>query len=50
MCSADEATCVTPAWIGKGLTCVCFKRKGHYERICLTLTPQQVKIADEVNE
>ncbi|KAF7839570.1 ELMO domain-containing protein C isoform X1 [Senna tora] len=35
------ATCVTPAWIGKGLTCVCFKRKGNYERICISLTPLQ---------
>ncbi|XP_048318095.1 uncharacterized protein LOC107433989 isoform X4 [Ziziphus jujuba] len=38
---ADDATCGTPTWIGKGLTCVCFKRKGHYERICINLTPQQ---------
>ncbi|XP_024027601.1 ELMO domain-containing protein C isoform X1 [Morus notabilis] len=37
----DDAICVTPTWIGKGLTCVCFKRKGHYERICVNLTPQQ---------
>lgn len=39
--SSDDAICVTPTWIGKGLTCVCFKRKGHYERICVNLTPQQ---------
>ncbi|XP_062110662.1 uncharacterized protein LOC133822371 isoform X1 [Humulus lupulus] len=39
--SDDNATCVSPTWIGKGLTCVCFKRKGHYERICVNLTPQQ---------
>ncbi|XVF02747.1 hypothetical protein REPUB_Repub04eG0200500 [Reevesia pubescens] len=39
--SSDAATCGTPAWIGKGLTCVCFKRKGAYERICINLTPQQ---------
>ncbi|XP_060669207.1 uncharacterized protein LOC107433989 isoform X7 [Ziziphus jujuba] len=39
--SSDDATCGTPTWIGKGLTCVCFKRKGHYERICINLTPQQ---------
>lgn len=38
---ADDATCGTPTWIGKGLTCVCFKRKGHYERICINLTPHQ---------
>ncbi|KAK6281796.1 PREDICTED: ELMO domain-containing protein C isoform X1 [Theobroma cacao] len=38
---ADAATCGTPAWIGKGLTCVCFKRKGAYERICINLTPLQ---------
>ncbi|KAI3970264.1 hypothetical protein MKX01_023911 [Papaver californicum] len=37
----DHATCATPAWIGKGLTCVCFKRKGAYERICINLTPLQ---------
>ncbi|KAE8716604.1 ELMO/CED-12 family protein isoform 2 [Hibiscus syriacus] len=28
---ADGTTCGKPAWIGKGLTCVCFKRKGVYE-------------------
>ncbi|KAJ6430292.1 hypothetical protein OIU84_021654 [Salix udensis] len=38
---ADDATCGTPTWIGKGLTCVCFKRKGAYERICINLTPRQ---------
>ncbi|KAJ6988768.1 uncharacterized protein [Populus alba] len=37
----DDATCGTPTWIGKGLTCVCFKRKGAYERICINLTPRQ---------
>ncbi|XP_011041496.1 PREDICTED: uncharacterized protein LOC105137457 [Populus euphratica] len=37
----DDATCGPPTWIGKGLTCVCFKRKGAYERICINLTPQQ---------
>ncbi|GKV16098.1 hypothetical protein SLEP1_g26792 [Rubroshorea leprosula] len=41
--SSDDATCGTPAWIGKGLTCVCFKRKGAYEQICINLTPQQAK-------
>lgn len=40
--SADNAAaCVSPNWIGKGLTCVCFKRKGTYERICISLTPLQ---------
>lgn len=39
--SSDAATFGTPAWIGKGLTCVCFKRKGAYERIYINLTPQQ---------
>ncbi|KAJ6988769.1 ELMO domain-containing protein A-like isoform X1 [Populus alba x Populus x berolinensis] len=39
--SDDDATCGTPTWIGKGLTCVCFKRKGAYERICINLTPRQ---------
>uniref|UniRef100_A0A6N2MR05 ELMO domain-containing protein n=1 Tax=Salix viminalis TaxID=40686 RepID=A0A6N2MR05_SALVM len=41
--SPDDATCGTPTWIGKGLTCVCFKRKGAYERICINLTPRQAK-------
>ncbi|XWS63850.1 hypothetical protein CRYUN_Cryun06bG0136900 [Craigia yunnanensis] len=41
--SSDAATCGTPTWIGKGLTCVCFKRKGAYERICINLTPQQAR-------
>ncbi|XP_028771950.1 ELMO domain-containing protein A isoform X2 [Neltuma alba] len=39
--ASDASTCGTPAWIGKGLTCVCFKRKGSYERICISLTPLQ---------
>ncbi|XP_056165122.1 uncharacterized protein LOC115672093 isoform X1 [Syzygium oleosum] len=38
---SDNATCGAPTWIGKGLTCVCFKRKGTYERICFHLTPIQ---------
>ncbi|KAK3443327.1 hypothetical protein EUGRSUZ_B03488 [Eucalyptus grandis] len=38
---SDNATCGAPNWIGKGLTCVCFKRKGTYERICFHLTPIQ---------
>lgn len=38
---ADDATCGAPTWIGKGLTCVCFKRKGNYQRICINLTPLQ---------
>ncbi|KAK6930835.1 ELMO domain [Dillenia turbinata] len=38
---ADDATCGSPTWIGRGLTCVCFKRKGNYERICSNLTPLQ---------
>ncbi|KAG8641626.1 hypothetical protein MANES_12G012400v8 [Manihot esculenta] len=38
---SDDATSGTPTWIGKGLTCVCFKRKGSYERICINLTPLQ---------
>ncbi|KAH1160749.1 hypothetical protein GLYMA_11G249800v4 [Glycine max] len=40
----DHATtCGSPAsaWIGKGLTCVCFKRKGNCQRICISLTPLQ---------
>ncbi|XP_010248986.1 PREDICTED: ELMO domain-containing protein A-like isoform X1 [Nelumbo nucifera] len=39
---SDDAMCGTPTWIGRGLTCVCFKRKGEaYERICMNLTPLQ---------
>ncbi|KAH9615871.1 hypothetical protein KSS87_010285 [Heliosperma pusillum] len=37
----DDVTCGTPTWIGKGLICHCFKRKGPYQRICITLTPLQ---------
>jgi len=33
----DHATCGSPAWIGKGLTCVCFKSKGNCQRICISL-------------
>ncbi|CAM8957226.1 unnamed protein product [Rhodiola kirilowii] len=39
--SSDDGTFGTPAWLGKGLTCVCFKRRGKYERIFINLTPQQ---------
>lgn len=39
--SSDEASCGSPRWIGKGLSCVCIKRKGTYERICMNLTPVQ---------
>ncbi|XP_061992588.1 uncharacterized protein LOC133710517 isoform X1 [Rosa rugosa] len=39
--SSDDTNCGTPTWIGKGLTCVCFKAKGNYERVCLNLTPLQ---------
>ncbi|MQL80790.1 hypothetical protein Taro_013245 [Colocasia esculenta] len=39
--ASDDLTCVSPRWIGKGLSCVCIKRKGAYERICGTLTPLQ---------
>lgn len=39
---ADEASCGSPRWIGKSLSCVCIKRKGAYERICMNLTPVQV--------
>ncbi|KAK7280881.1 hypothetical protein RIF29_08427 [Crotalaria pallida] len=38
---ADHATCDSPPWIGKGLTCVCFKSKGNFQRICISLTPLQ---------
>lgn len=48
---ADESACATPNWIGKGLTCVCFKRKGAYERLSVNLTPVQVRklIPDDTN-
>lgn len=36
-----DAACGTPAWIGKGLPCVCFKGKGVCERIYVNLTPHQ---------
>ncbi|CAL5421129.1 unnamed protein product [Camellia sinensis] len=38
---ADDATCGSPTRMGKGLTCVCFKSRGTYERICINLTPLQ---------
>ncbi|KAL6969275.1 hypothetical protein U1Q18_028998 [Sarracenia purpurea var. burkii] len=37
----DDATCGTPTRTRKCLTCVCFKRKGSYERIGINLTSQQ---------
>lgn len=39
--STNDTTCGRPAWIGKGLTCVCFKRTGTYERVYINLTPLQ---------
>ncbi|KAJ7957571.1 ELMO domain-containing A [Quillaja saponaria] len=39
--SSDDTASGTPTWIGKGLTCVCFKHKGNYERIFVNLTPSQ---------
>ncbi|CAA2970047.1 ELMO domain-containing C isoform X1 [Olea europaea subsp. europaea] len=39
--SSDDATCGKPLWMGKGLTCVCFNRKGSFARICIHLTPLQ---------
>ncbi|XP_058194674.1 uncharacterized protein LOC131311300 isoform X2 [Rhododendron vialii] len=39
--SQDDAAHGTPNRMGKGLTCVCFKPKGSYERICINLTPLQ---------
>ncbi|KAL5203816.1 hypothetical protein ABZP36_008687 [Zizania latifolia] len=38
---SDEASCGSPRWIGKSLSCVCIKRKGACERICMNLTPLQ---------
>ncbi|XP_052204704.1 uncharacterized protein LOC127809720 isoform X1 [Diospyros lotus] len=39
--SPHDATCGTPTRMGRSLTCVCFKLKGSYERICINLTPMQ---------
>ncbi|XP_010250740.1 PREDICTED: ELMO domain-containing protein A [Nelumbo nucifera] len=39
--SSEDAINDMPAWIGRGLTCICFKRKGAYERLCTNLTPLQ---------
>ncbi|KAK9675402.1 hypothetical protein RND81_11G005400 [Saponaria officinalis] len=39
--SSHDVTCGAPIWIGKGLTCYCFKTKGLCQRICITLTPVQ---------
>ncbi|XP_073099319.1 uncharacterized protein [Elaeis guineensis] len=41
--SDDSSTCGSPRWIGRGLSCVCMKRKGIYERICVNLSPLQAK-------
>ncbi|XP_042386042.1 ELMO domain-containing protein A-like isoform X1 [Zingiber officinale] len=41
--NVGDQTCGSPRWIGKGLSCVCMKRKGTYERICMNLTPLQEK-------
>ncbi|XP_011624900.1 ELMO domain-containing protein A isoform X1 [Amborella trichopoda] len=38
---SSAITSGTPAWLGRGLSCVCIQRKGTYERICATLTPIQ---------
>ncbi|PNY09723.1 elmo domain-containing protein a-like [Trifolium pratense] len=44
---ADDTTCGSPHWIGKGLTCVCFKPKGgNCQPICITLTPLQGGFAE----
>ncbi|CAI9093214.1 OLC1v1028657C1 [Oldenlandia corymbosa var. corymbosa] len=39
--SSDYATCGSPMWMGKSLTCVCFKRKGTHDRIFFTMSPTQ---------
>ncbi|KAG9446006.1 hypothetical protein H6P81_012134 [Aristolochia fimbriata] len=39
--ASEHARCGTPAWMGRGLSCVCIKTKGTYERICVNLTPLQ---------
>ncbi|EPS59925.1 hypothetical protein M569_14880, partial [Genlisea aurea] len=42
---ADDGTCGgAPAWRGRGITCVCFKRKGGHERVCINLTPLQASL------
>ena len=50
LCADDDATNGTHTWIGKGLTCVCFKRRGNYERICINLTPLQASIVYTTDE
>ncbi|XP_073117419.1 uncharacterized protein [Elaeis guineensis] len=42
--SDDSSTCGSPRWIGRGLSCVCMKRKVTYERICVNLTPLQAAL------
>ncbi|XP_068666017.1 uncharacterized protein [Aristolochia californica] len=41
MTLTEHARCGTPGWMGRGLSCVCIKTKGAYERICVNLTPLQ---------
>lgn len=38
---SDDAVCGAPVWMGKGLTCVCFKRKGGHERVFMNMTASQ---------
>ncbi|ONM36800.1 Protein MOR1 [Zea mays] len=40
----DEASCEKLRWIGSGLSCVCIKRKGTYERICKNFRPVQLNV------
>ncbi|ONM17578.1 Protein MOR1 [Zea mays] len=39
-----EASCEKLRWIGSGLSCVCIKRKGTYERICKNFRPVQLNV------
>lgn len=42
LCFAEDTAGGPPRWIGRGLSCVCVKRKGIYERDFTNLTPLQV--------
>lgn len=38
---SDDAVCGASVWMGKSLTCVCFKRKGGHERVFINMTASQ---------
>ncbi|KAI0523047.1 hypothetical protein KFK09_005437 [Dendrobium nobile] len=43
LASSEDIVGGPPRWIGRGLSCVCIKRKGIYERDFTNLTPLQVE-------